>query len=99
VSKGAFNKNEKFLKGLFDYVYYDPEAERLDVTGAREVEDSPQEIIKVFNTLAKLLNAGGRGKIMLQCEASEICYFRQNMWKLMSVHIPPDPFDDIHHVA
>jgi hypothetical protein len=35
---------------------------------------------------------------MLQCEASEICYFRRNMWKLLSIHIPPDPFDDIHYV-
>lgn len=99
VTKGDFKKNEKFLRGLFDYVHFDPEAERLDLTGARDVEDSPQQIISIFNRLAKLLKDGGRGKIMLQCEASEICYFRRNMWKLMGVHIPPDPFDDVHHVA
>jgi hypothetical protein len=98
VSKGDFEKNAKFLRGLFDYVHYDEEAERLEVTGARDIADIPDEITKIFNGLARLLKEGGRGKIMLQCEASEICYFRRNMWKLMSIHIPPDPFDDIHHV-
>jgi len=99
VSKGDFKKKEKSLRGLFDNVHYDPEVERLDVTGAREIEGSPQEVINVLNRLATLLKEGGRGKIMLQCETSEICYFRQNMWEVMSVHLPPDPFDDIHHVA
>ncbi|MGE5311872.1 MAG: hypothetical protein ACM3MN_09030, partial [Nitrospirota bacterium] len=51
VTKGDFKKIEKFLRGLFDYVYYVPEAERLELTGAREIEASPQQIISVFNRL------------------------------------------------
>jgi hypothetical protein len=98
VSKEDFEKNGKFLRGLFDYVHYDEQAERLEITGARDVYDSPDEITSIFNKMARLLKDGGRGKIMLQCEASEICYFRRNMWKLMSIHIPPDPFDDIRYV-
>jgi len=98
VSKKDFGKSGKFLRGLFDYVHYDAETELLEVTGARNVEDNPEEITEIFSRLAKLLKEGATGKIMLQCEASEICYFRRNMWKLMGIHIPPDPFDDIHYV-
>jgi len=36
---------------------------------------------------------------MLACGATEICFFRKNMWKLLCVNIPDDPFDDIHHVS
>ena len=98
VSKDVFEKKREYLKGLFDYVHYEEETERLEVTGAQDIEDSPEAIKKVFNTLATLLREGGKGRVMLQCENTEICYLRRNMWKLMSIHVPPDPFDEIYYV-
>jgi hypothetical protein len=99
VAKSVFQMNRDYLHNLFSYVSYDERNETLEVTAAREIDDSPDELKKIFNTLATLLKEEGKGRIMLQCATSEICFFRRNMWKLMSIHIPADPFDDIYYVV
>jgi len=98
VEKDVFDKNKSFLEGLFRFVSFDPETGALDVTGAQNLQHDPDKLIEIFNALASLLSEEGRGRIILQCDAHEICYFRKSMWKLLSVHIPDDPFDDIHYV-
>jgi hypothetical protein len=99
VAKSVFATNSDYLHRLFTYVFYDEAGETLEVTGAREIDDHPDALRKIFNTLATLLKEGGKGRIMLQCDTTEICFFRRNMWKLMSIQVPPDPFEDIYYVA
>lgn len=100
VDDAAFKKQQKKLEEMFNYVNYDPESGTLEMTGARDIEDSPVELTGIFDMLSTLLAEGdGRGRIMAQCQVHEVCYFRRHMWKLMAIEIPADPFDDIHHVG
>jgi hypothetical protein len=95
----AYAKEEAWLKGLFELVSYNKADETLEITGARNIADSPKAISSIFDRLASMLEDKSKGQIMLACGGTEICYFRKNMWKLLCVNIPEDPFVDIHYVA
>ncbi len=45
-----------------------------------------------------LFRGRGERRLLLICETTEICYFRQNTGKLLPVPIPEDPFENIHYV-
>jgi hypothetical protein len=99
VGKDRFEESADELNRLFDYVRYVEETRTLELTGAKNIEDSPPVLTEIFDFLSRLLeDDDGRGRIMLQCEAHEICYFRRHMWKLMGIAVPDDPFNDIHYV-
>jgi hypothetical protein len=87
------------LRETFHFLDLDPESGTLSVCGGKNVAHNPERLKGILNTLASLLGESGRGSILLTCEQTEICYFRRNMWKLMRVYIPEDPFEDIHYLA
>ncbi|NMC50553.1 MAG: hypothetical protein GYA47_14180 [Desulfovibrio sp.] len=95
----ALRGNQETLQELFPKIRHDPEADTLEVCGSREIHHDPETIIKVFNLLASVLSPEGKGQIMLHCDGHEVCYFRRNMWKLLTVFVPEDPFEVMHYVA
>ncbi len=99
LSPKSYAKEEAWLKELFELVSYNKADKTLEITGARNISDAPKAISAVFDRLAAMLDEKSKGRIMLACGATEICFFRKNMWKLLCVNIPDDPFDDIHHVS
>jgi hypothetical protein len=99
VDESAYENEKSELGNMFESVRYDKEMQALDVCGARELSDRPKELSNILDKLASLLSDGGKGHIMMRCEGlTEICYFRRNMWKLVGIDLPPDPFEGIHHV-
>jgi len=98
VNAERFQAEKGFLEGLFRFVSFESETGALDVTGAQGLAHDPDMLIDLFNRFAGLLGEQGRGRIILQCDGHEICYFRKSMWKLLAISIPEDPFDDIHYV-
>ena len=99
VSGPAFAEAQNYLEGLFRHVYYDAGTDLLELTGGTNFPDEPSKLMELFDKLSLLLTETGKGRIMIQCELSEICYFRKGMWKLLGIHVPPDPFDDIHYAG
>lgn len=87
------------LRQTFSHADFSAEARTLDLTGARGLADDPGALTSLLDSLSRLLAQDGRGSIILRCEETEICYFRKGMWTLLAMHIPPDPFDRISHVA
>ncbi|MEW5773356.1 MAG: hypothetical protein AB1916_07500 [Thermodesulfobacteriota bacterium] len=87
------------LQTAFTHVDYSPERRTLDLTGAHGLPDDPEALTRLLDSLSRLLGEDGRGSIILRCENTEICYFRRNMWALLAMHIPPDPFDRIRHAG
>lgn len=95
VSENAFKEQEKYLKDLFNHVDFDAPSRSLDVTGARNVNHDPDVLIQIFNTLSNLLEEHGKGRLMLVCDDTEVCFFRRGKWKLMAIQMPEDPFDGV----
>lgn len=85
------------LKKTFSFVDYDADGRSLELTGARGLDDDPDALTALLDTLSGLLAEGGRGSIILRCEQTEICYFRKGAWTLLAMSIPPDPFDRIRY--
>jgi len=98
VKKESYEKNKGYLTGLFKYVHYDEQRKFLDFTGATDLVDDPSVLTEIFDRLSTLLNDTGKGRLMLQCDSTEVCFFRKNMWKLMTIDMPEDPFDNIRYV-
>lgn len=99
VDPSSYREREKTLQEIFHYLDMDPEQETLSVCGGKNVVHDPEKLKRIFNILAGILGENGRGSILLSCDRTEICYFRKNMWKLMQVYVPDDPFEDIHYVT
>jgi len=87
------------LKKSFTHVDYSAPDRTLGLTGAHGLEDDPAALTGLLDALSRLLAEDGRGSIILRCEAAEVCYFRRNMWTLLALPFPPDPFDRIRHAG
>ena len=99
VDPAAVAKALPGLKHLFTHVDYVEPERTLELTGARGLDDDPEALTQLLDSLSLLLADDGRGSIILRCENTEICYFRKGMWTLLSMAIPPDPFDRIRHAG
>lgn len=98
VSETAFLEAEQSLTAIFKLVDYDKASRTLRLCGARDISDTPGTLAPLLDTLSRLPDAGGKGRLMLNCAGIiEVCYFRHKMWKLEAVPMPPDPFDGVHH--
>lgn len=98
VDPSAYKEREGILRETFHFLDMDPDRGTLSVCGGKNVAHDPDRLKGIFNLLASVLGDSGRGSILLTCEQTEICYFRRNMWKLLPVSIPEDPFEAIHYV-
>ncbi|MFP4475861.1 MAG: hypothetical protein ACLFOY_09885 [Desulfatibacillaceae bacterium] len=99
VSKQNYTGNKRYLEDMFSTVRFDEQADLLEVCGAQHVDHEPGLLIELFDTLASVLEENGNGRILLNCGNFEMCFFRKNMWKLMAMPMPEDPFDDVHYVG
>ena len=95
VDMAKFQAAKPDLEKMFHTVRLDPETESLDLCGAQDVNHDPDVLCALFNTLATLLTDQGKGRILLNCGDLEMCYFRKNMWKLIHIGMPEDPFDGL----
>jgi len=98
VEPEAFKSSEASLKEIFRYIHHDGRTGMLEVAGGVNVPHDPARLTEIFDMLATMLSEGGKGRIMLQCEATEVCYFRRKAWKLEYVELPPDPFEGVRRV-
>ncbi len=98
VGTEAFKKHEQSLKNIFRYINYDGQSGNLEVAGGVNVPHDPARLTEIFDMLATMLSEDGKGRIMLQCEATEVCYFRCKAWKLEYVDLPSDPFEGVRRV-
>lgn len=99
IDPDSFQANKSHLQSLFHHIRFDQETKTLDICGAKDLEHDPDKLSRILDRLSTILAPQGKGQILLTCETTEICYFRQNMWKLMPIHIPEDPFENIHYVS
>ena len=99
VDRAAVAKALPRLKKAFNHVDYSEPDRTLELTGAHGLDDDPEALTRLLDSLSKLLGKEGRGSIILRCEATEICYFRKGMWSLLAMPVPPDPFDRIRHAG
>jgi len=98
VGRDAYARREKDLKEVFRYVHYDQAGSALEVAGGVNIPHDPERLTAIFDMLATMLGPDGKGRIMLQCGGTEVCYFRRNAWKLAHVDLPSDPFEGVRHV-
>lgn len=98
VDNAAFEREKAALSDIFSVLRHDPSDGTLDLCGAQGVKHDPSLLIDLFNRLAGLLDPSGQGSIILSCESKEICYFRRNMWKLLPIPVPEDPFAGVYYV-
>lgn len=99
VDQTKFKAAEAALTKKFATVSFNAEEETLDLCGAQHLNHDPDELMAVFNSLAGLLTDNGKGRILLNCGDLEMCFFRKNMWKLVHVGMPEDPFDGLYMVG
>ena len=99
VDEAKFKESRSMLAKKFLTVRYDVEADTLDICGAQDLNHDPDELCALFNRLAELLKDKGKGRILLNCGDLEMCFFRKNMWKLVHVGMPEDPFEGLQVVG
>ena len=99
VDPDRFKASEAALSAIFSSVRHDPETQTLDLCGAQHLNHDPNELQTLFDRMSGLLLAEGRGRILLNCGDLEMCFFRNNMWKLVHVGMPEDPFEGLRIVG
>lgn len=91
----AFKSSEASLKEVFRCIHHDGRTSTLEVAGGVNVPHDPARLTEIFGMLATMPSEGGRGRMMLQCEASEVCRFRRKAWKLEYVELPAGPLEGV----
>lgn len=98
IDPESYTEREPRLQKTFSHMQLDGKSGTLDICGAKDMAHDPGQLSEIFDTLSKILGPRGKGRILLTCETTEICYFRRNMWKLLPVPVPDDPFENIRYV-